>query len=192
MSIQPITADDLRRMKDQEGLILQGCGGNLDDWINGINDQLTKAGILKNSTRFQECFSFNNEGVTCLLFPFTLDVDLDVGKLAMWRLQTHAMYYGTWLSDYVPNCLGGFKSENEPQTAKPDCPLIGQNGNIFNLLGIASRTLQENGLGDQVKEMRERVMASGDYYHALNVIGDYVNITAIDGEEKLEERTLTL
>lgn len=29
---------------------------------------------------------------------------------------------------------------------KPKCPLIGANGNIFNLLGMASRTLRENGL----------------------------------------------
>ena len=27
---------------------------------------------------------------------------------------------------------------------KPDCPLIGADGNIFNLIGIASRTLRRN------------------------------------------------
>ena len=32
---------------------------------------------------------------------------------------------------------------------KPDCPLIGADGNIFNLLGIASRTLREHGLKEQ-------------------------------------------
>lgn len=26
----------------------------------------------------------------------------------MWRLQTHELFGGTWLSDYVPNRLGGF------------------------------------------------------------------------------------
>jgi hypothetical protein len=31
----------------------------------------------------------------------------------MWRLQTHEQFGGTWLSDYVPNRLGGFVSENE-------------------------------------------------------------------------------
>ncbi len=31
--------------------------------------------------------------------------------------------------------------ENEKR--KPDCPLIGQDGNVFNLIGIASRTLKE-------------------------------------------------
>ena len=31
MNINTITAEDLRRMPDKEGLILQGCGGNLTE-----------------------------------------------------------------------------------------------------------------------------------------------------------------
>lgn len=38
MNVQKITTDDLRRMKDKEGLILQGCGGDLQEWMDGIND----------------------------------------------------------------------------------------------------------------------------------------------------------
>ena len=100
----------------------------------------------------------------------------------MLRLQTHGNFGGTWLSDYVPNKLGGFISkEQTAETApKPDCPLIGQDGNIFNLMGIASRTLKQNGLADQAKEMCDRIRESGDYYKALGVIGEYVNITSMD------------
>lgn len=67
----------------------------------------------------------------------------------------------------------------EQKREKPDCPLIGENGNIFNLIGIAARTLRENGLQKQAKEMQERIMGGecGDYHAALNVIGEYVNIT---------------
>ena len=43
--------------------------------------------------------------MTCILFPFSEDVKLDMGKLAMWRLRTHEAYGGTWLSDYIPNRL---------------------------------------------------------------------------------------
>ena len=63
---------------------------------------------------------------------------------------------------------------------KPDCPLIGQNGNIFVLMGVASQTLRENGLGDEAKEMCERIQNSDSYYKALGIIGEYVNITSID------------
>ena len=41
---------------------------------------------------------------------------------------------------------------NENNPVKPDCPLIGENGNIFNLVGIAARTLKRNGLYEQANE----------------------------------------
>lgn len=181
MSVKTISTEELRRMKGSEGLILQGCGGSLDEWVDGINDLLTEDGILLEGTRFHDCSTFEHDGVTCLLFPFKDDVKLDVGKLAMWRLQTHDNFGGTWLSDYVPNRLGGFFPECETrEVQKPDCPLIGQDGNIFNLIGIASRTLRQNGLSDQAKEMCDRIRESGDYYKALGIIGEYVNITSVD------------
>ena len=43
MSIKKITTEELRRMEDQEGLILQGCVGSLDEWVDGINDMLTES-----------------------------------------------------------------------------------------------------------------------------------------------------
>ena len=112
MDIQGVTLDELRKMKDIEGLVLQGCGGQLHDWVNGINDMLTESGILQNESRFEKVYSFNNGNLTCLLFPFD-DVQLNVGRLAMWRMQTHEQFGRTWHSDYVPNKLGGFVSENE-------------------------------------------------------------------------------
>lgn len=119
MEIRSVSLHDLRKMNDSEGLILQGCGGDLQEWVDGINDMLTESGILQNESRFEKAYSFHNEDLTCLLFPF-VDVQLDIGKLAMWRLQTHEQFGGTWLSDYVPNRLGGFVSENE-QTQNEDC-----------------------------------------------------------------------
>lgn len=63
---------------------------------------------------------------------------------------------------------------------KPDCPLIGQNGNIYNLLGIAAQTLREHGRAEQAREMFLRATQSGSYDAALCVIGEYVNITSVD------------
>ena len=105
----------------------------------------------------------------------------------MWRLQTHEQFGGTWLSDYVPNRLGGFVSENGQTQKKPECPLIGQNGNIFVLMGIASNTLKENDMAEQAKEMCERITSSGSYDEALCIISD-VEVTSIDEyEEETEE-----
>ena len=105
----------------------------------------------------------------------------------MWRLRTHETFGGTWLSDYVPNRLGGFEEKpraEKPRIQKPDCELIGQDGNVFNLVGIASRTLRENGMEAEAEEMREAVFASGSYDMALSIIGKYVNITAAGEERK--------
>lgn len=60
MSIEHITTDDLRRMENSEGLILQGCGGNLQKWVDGINEMLTEEGILRNGSRFTKCSSFEH------------------------------------------------------------------------------------------------------------------------------------
>ena len=169
--IKTVTADDLRQMEDQEGLILQGCGGDIQEWVDGINGLFTEAGILQAGSRFASVSVFQQDGLTNLLFPFE-GVELDVGKLAMWRLQTHGQFGGTWLSDYVPNRLGGFVQEQRPQ--RPKMELLGQDGNIFAILGRASALLKRAGMKDQADEMFQRVTASGSYEQALNIISEYV------------------
>lgn len=192
MSVKKIRAEELRRMNGQEGLILQGCGGELQDWVDGINDMLIKSDILFDGTKFkaENCLAFENEGLTNLLFPFSEDVKLNMGKLAMWRLQTHSNFGGKWLSDYVDNRLGGFIPEKASEQKKPDCKLIGEDGNIFNLMGIASRTLRQNGMAEEAVEMRDRIRASGSYDEALCIIGEYVNITGGDDLDECEDESM--
>lgn len=195
MSIERITSEQLRTMSEKEGLILQGCGGDPQEWLDGINDTLTKENILQNGSKFENCSVFEHDGCTCILFPFE-GVDINVSKLAMWRLATHEVFGGKWLSDYVPNKLGGFVNEKKAQEmVKPDCPLIGADGNIFNLMGIASRTLRRCGMADEAKEMCDRITDSGSYHEALGIIGEYVNIVSQDencGEDEDEGETINM
>ena len=44
-------------------------------------------------------------------------------------------------------------------------------------MGIASRTLKQNGMRDEAHEMCDRITKSGSYSEALGIIGEYVNIT---------------
>ena len=184
MSITPITVDQLRRIENQDGLILQGCGGSLQEWQDGINNLLTEVGVLKDGSRFENIHVFQHEGRTCLLFPFADDVQINMGKLAIWRLQSHEQFEGMWLSDYVDLRLGGPLQEQQ-HNGKPDCPLIGEDSNIFNLMAIASRTLKENGLPEQAREMRQRIEKSHSYDSALSIISDYVNITSAEQTEEM-------
>ena len=174
MPIERITADDLRDMEHQEGLVLQGCGGEAQEWLDGINDLLTQDGILQNGSRFETVKVFQHDGLNNLLFPFE-NIQVDMGKLAMWRLQTHGAFGGTWLSDYVPNRLGGFRFARQ-ETPRPLCPLLGQDGNIFHLMGIAARVLRQNGMAAEAKEMQTRIMggACHSYEEALGIISEYV------------------
>jgi len=175
-----ITTDDLRRMEGQEGIIFQGCGGAPHEWVDGINELLTEAGILLDGSTFkaEDVSVFQHGELTNMLFPFE-GVKLDMGKLAMWRIQTHGQFGGTWLSDYVPNRLGGFLAER-PAPAKPSMDLLGHDGNIFSILGDASRLLRRAGMADQSKEMVDRVTSCGDYYQALNIISEYVDTELSD------------
>ena len=168
--IPKISAEDLKKMQDREGLVLQGCGGDLQEWEDGIHQMLAEEKILQNGAHFKEIYAFEHEGCTNLLFMMD-GIELDTGRLALWRLRTHAQFGGTWLSDYLPNRLG---VEENVQNGKPDCPLIGANGNIFNLMGIAARTLAENDQNDEAKAMCRRVIQCGSYDAALGVIGEYV------------------
>ena len=177
--IKQITTDELRRMEDQEGLILQGCGGDPQEWVDGINEMFTEAGILLNGSAFQaeNVSVFQHDGLTNMLFLFE-DVKLEVGRLAMWRIQSHQHFGGTWLSDYVPNRLGGFVQEAPKQ--KPAMNLLGMDGNIFGIMGKASQLLKRAGMKDQSDEMVQRVTSCGDYYQALNIISEYVDTALSD------------
>lgn len=59
---------------------------------------------------------------------------------------------------------------------KPSVKLIGEDGNIFSILGRVSRTLKEDGKEEQAKEVSERVMASSSYGEALQIIMEYVEV----------------
>jgi hypothetical protein len=66
---------------------------------------------------------------------------------------------------------------------RPKCPIIGANGNIFNILGIASGTLRRNEMAAEASEMYSRVTSSGNYEEALGIIMEYVEPCS---EEEME------
>jgi len=65
---------------------------------------------------------------------------------------------------------------NEKLTEKPIAQFEGQNGNIFNLIGIASRVLKKAGQEEKAEEMTKKCFKAGSYTEALAIIADYVEI----------------
>ena len=62
----------------------------------------------------------------------------------------------------------------EKNSLRPKMQLIGQDGNIFAIMGRASRLLKNAGQSDKAKEMCDRVTASQSYSEALNIVSEYV------------------
>lgn len=75
---------------------------------------------------------------------------------------------------------------------KPKCPIIGANGNIFNLLGIAIHTLKKAGLKVEAEEMSKRVYESKNYYEALSILGDYIDPVTQSEMDLDEEESMLL
>lgn len=61
---------------------------------------------------------------------------------------------------------------------KPKCKLIGKDGNIFNLMGIAARTLRRAQHPELADELIHRITQgeAKDYSMALAIISEYVEV----------------
>lgn len=60
---------------------------------------------------------------------------------------------------------------------KPTCRLVGQDGNVFVLLGIATRTLKEHGMRREADELYDKVTTQAKSYdEALVLIMEYVDV----------------
>ena len=93
------------------------------------------------------------------------------------------LYHGTSLEDekvidnMFGNRIGHFIDEHTIK--RPRCALIGEDGNIFNLMGIASRTLKENNMKELAGEMCNKIVTQAKSYdQALSNKGEYVDITS--------------
>ena len=111
--ITKVTTDELREMRGKEGLVFQGCAPPLSEWMDGINEILTREGILRGGSAFENVMEFKNRGVTNLLFPFDC-VDLDAERLALWRLKNRQTFDVMWLSDYADNYLSPPEEAKKP------------------------------------------------------------------------------
>lgn len=62
----------------------------------------------------------------------------------------------------------------QPLLPKPVAPLLGAEGNVYNLLCITKRTLQNAGQQEQAEEMWQRALNSRDNFKAIAIMGEYV------------------
>ncbi|HDE9869333.1 TPA: hypothetical protein PD879_002456 [Staphylococcus aureus] len=66
--------------------------------------------------------------------------------------------------------------EQELRQTNLEVQLTGEDGNIFNLMGIVSKALKRNGYRNQAEEMTERVWKSESYSEAISIFNEYVDV----------------
>ena len=59
---------------------------------------------------------------------------------------------------------------------KPTCRLVGVDGNIFALMSKAYLILKAHDLKDEADEMLDRAEKTENYYDALGIITEYVEV----------------
>lgn len=87
-----------------EGIVLLGCGGDLNEWLTGVSKTLKEEDIVK-SDNPDELWNGAYEitstgGRTDLVLPFKSETYFNMGIMAIWRLR-----FGncSWISDFKTN-----------------------------------------------------------------------------------------
>jgi hypothetical protein len=70
---------------------------------------------------------------------------------------------------------------------KPKVQLVGQDGNVFNLLGLCIKGLKKAGQYKEAQELQARVLKSGAYEEALSIMLEYVEDPGEDSEEEEDD-----
>ena len=60
--------------------------------------------------------------------------------------------------------------------SKPTCILVGQDGNVFNIIGRVSASLKKAGLRDKSAEFVSKAMSAGSYDEVLQLAMKYVDV----------------
>ena len=93
------------------------------------------------------------------------EIEVEDGKL----------YVHFWQEDGFKMTPSFEKTQEQVQmTQRPKIKLLGEDSNIFAIMGRASLLLKNAGQSDKAKEMCDRVTASQSYSEALNIVSEYV------------------
>lgn len=59
---------------------------------------------------------------------------------------------------------------------KPICKLVGEDGNVFNIIGRVCKSLKRAGLVDKATEFSNKAFGASSYDEVLQLAMDYVEI----------------
>lgn len=59
---------------------------------------------------------------------------------------------------------------------KPTVQLSGQDGNVFNIIGLCTKALRKAGLQDLANEFRSKALSAGSYSNVLELAMQYCEV----------------
>ena len=93
----------------KEGIVFLGAGGDLKEWVQGVTGELQNQGIVSDMSWFDDVYTVTTSGGrTDLVFTFNRKHKINIGKLAIWRLEWGD---ASWVSDYLENYAGQHGAE---------------------------------------------------------------------------------
>lgn len=111
---------------------------------------------------------------------FEVDSDnQNFSKFCLSRLQ-----YGIrWFDDVMNSDKKLYKKDilkkylkEDSEEAKPECKLVGTDGNVFAIIGNVSKTLKRAGLRDKAEEFSKKAMSQKSYEDVLALVHNYVSV----------------
>ena len=90
------------------------------------------------------------------------------------------------ISEKVRNINRENREENRTKE-KPKCNIHDAFGTMLEIIGLASKTLKENNMMDESREMIERATKSYSYDEAFDIINEYVETYERNEEKESEE-----
>ena len=64
----------------------------------------------------------------------------------------------------------------ERMNEKPTVQLIGENGNVFNVIGKTKKALERAGMREEAKAFTDKAFAAGSYDEVLRLVMDYCEV----------------
>lgn len=96
----------------KEGIVLLGCGGDLNEWTEGVSNCLKKEKIIQDTDNaWSNIYKLETTGGRidlAMVFNNNSNSNINIGKLAIWRLR-----FGdcSWISDYKDNYASQHKED---------------------------------------------------------------------------------
>lgn len=104
LTISKMTFEEAYKDNPMDGIVLLGCGGDVNEWIVGVSNNLKEEGVSK-TDKPDELWAdvrilTTSGGRTDVMLTPKKGAPLDLGKMAMWRIR-----FGdcSWISDYKDN-----------------------------------------------------------------------------------------